>query len=83
MVTMRRRASAALATIVVVVAIIGGCASHGSSSRPAGTEATTSTDALDGARTQLDDINRQLGQAAEDSKAAQAGLDNDEGDTNP
>ncbi len=70
-------------TVAAVLALAGGCAGRGSGSQPAVTETTTSTDALDAARAQLNDINGQLSQVADDSKAAQAGLDDNEGDTKP
>ncbi len=70
-------------TLAAVVALAGGCAGHSSNGQPAVNETTTGTDALDGARSQLDDINGQLSQIADDSKAAQSGLDNNEGETNP
>ena len=79
---MRRRVSAVLVGGVALVVLAGGCGGQGSSGRTAVNE-TTSTDALDGARAQLDDVNGQLSQVADDSKAAQAGLDDNEGDTNP
>lgn len=72
-----------LVAVAALLALAGGCAGHGSGSQPAVIETTTSTDALDAARAQLNDINGQLSQVADDSKAAQAGLDNNEGDTNP
>jgi ABC-type glycerol-3-phosphate transport system substrate-binding protein len=80
---MQRRASAVLVTLAAALALAGGCAGHGSSSQPALDETTTSTDALDAARAQLRDVNSQLSQVADDSKEAQSGLDDNEGDTNP